>query len=110
MDKALRYLGLAARAGRLTVGAEECARSLRERKGRLLVAAADAGDNALRQAMTMTAGGACPLLRTGYTKGQLAQAAGRGSPVALVLIGDEGLAKAFAAAANMDRGEQEERQ
>ena len=108
MDKALRYLGLAAKAGRLTVGAEDCAKALRGRKTGLLIAAADAGANTLRQAEVMTAGKR-PLLRTAYTKRELALAIGRPGPVSLALIGDEGLAGAFVAAAQEDRGEQEER-
>ena len=107
MDKALRYLGLAAKAGRLTVGTEDCAKALKGRKTGLLIAAADAGANTLRQAEVMTAG-KCPLLRTAYTKRELARAAGRPGPVSLALIGDGGLAGAFMAAAQEDRGEQEE--
>ena len=107
MDKALRYLGLAAKAGRLTVGTEDCAKALNSRKGALLIAAADAGTNTLRQAETMTAN-RCAFKRVGYTKLELAQAVGRSGPVALALMADEGLAKAFLSAADEERGEQEE--
>ena len=107
MDKALRYLGLAVKAGRLIIGAEDCAKTLKGRTRGLLIAAGDAGANTLRQAETMAAG-KCRLFKTGYTKQELAQAAGRHGPVALALITDEGLAKAFEAAARPDRGEQEE--
>ncbi len=107
MDKALRYLGLAVKGGRLAVGTEDCAKALKGRTRGLLIAASDAGANTLRQAGTMAAG-KCRLIETGYAKQELAQAAGRHGPVALVLITDEGLAKAFEAAARPDRGEQEE--
>ena len=107
MDKALGYLGLALRAGKLTVGAEDSAKALRGRKGALLIAASDAGANALRQAETMAAG-KCPIRRVGYTKSELAQALGRSGPVALALLSDEGLARAFLSAVKDERGEQEE--
>ena len=107
MDKALRYLGLAVKGSRLIIGAEDCAKALRGRTRGLLIVASDAGANTLRQANTMAAG-KCRLIETGYTKQELAQAVGRHGSVALALITDEGLAKAFVAAAQPERGEQEE--
>ena len=109
MDKALGYLGLAARAGKLKTGAEECAKELKKRSAGLLAAAADASANTLDRARAMTAGRENMLFCTAYTKRQIAGAIGRGTPVALALICDEGLARAFAAAAETERGEQEER-
>ena len=109
MDKALGYLGLAARAGKLRTGAEDCAKELKRRRHGLLVAAADASGNTLDRARAMTAGGGSGLFYTAYTKRQIAGAIGRGTPVALALICDEGLARAFAAAAESQSGEQEER-
>ena len=109
MDKALGYLGLAARAGKLKLGAEDCAKELKKRKGGLLVAAADASENTLDRVRSMTADRIERLFRTDYTKRQIADAVGRSTPVALALICDEGLAGAFAAAAHMDRGQEEER-
>ena len=38
MNKALGYLGLAARAGQVCVGAEDCAKQLRRRRGGLVIA------------------------------------------------------------------------
>ena len=99
MDKALRYLGLAARAGRVTVGTEDCAKRSRRERGGLVVTAADAGDNALRRAAAMTETGAAGHIRCGYTRLELAQALGRSGPVAMAVIWDDGLAEAFAAAA-----------
>ena len=48
------------------------------------------------------------LIGEGYTKEELAQALGRSNPVALALLSDKGLARAFAAAVKDERGEQEE--
>lgn len=109
MDKALRYLGLAVRAGRLIVGAEDCAKQLRRSRGGLLVTASDAAANTLEQVCQMSGARHVPMLGTAYTKEELGRAVGRASPVAVAYICDEGLARAFAAAADMDR-EQEERE
>ena len=108
MDKALGYLGLAARAGKLKIGAEDCAKELRRGRGSLLAAASDAAVNTLDEARALCAGREDILLRTAYTKRDIARAVGRGNPVAVVLLCDEGLARAFKAAAEVDR-EQEER-
>ncbi len=108
MDKALGYLGLAARAGRLVVGAEDCAKALRRSKGGLVVAAADTGSSALEQTGRLCAARGVPLLDTAYTKRQLGRAVGRDGPVAVAYICDEGLSGAFKAAVETD-GEQEER-
>ena len=102
MDKALRYLALAAKAGKLIVGAEDCAKTIKRNRGNLLVLASDAGGNTASQAENMAQNGAGILCRARYTKEEIAQAIGRGNPVALVMICDEGLAKAFAAVADKD--------
>lgn len=108
MDKALRYLGLAARAGRLVIGAEDCAKELRRHKGGLVIAASDAAANTLEQAGSQCAARGVEMLATAYTKERLGQAMGRGGPVAVAYICDDGLARAFADAAAKER-EQEER-
>ena len=107
MDKALRYLGLAAKAGRLIVGAEDCAKELKKRKIGLLIAASDAAENTLAQARAAAGERGVALLNTPYTKQELADAVGRGNPVALMLVCDEGLAHAFASAVEMDRKQEE---
>ena len=108
MDKALGYLGLAVRAGKAAIGAEDCARELRRRKGGVVVAAADAAARTLEQTGPLCAARGVPLAESVYTKAALGAAVGRAKPVALVYIFDEGLAGAFVSAAETDR-EQEER-
>ena len=98
MDKALRYLALAVKAGRLTVGAEDCAKSRKKGTGFLLLTAADASGNTIRQAEEMSRSKNTALARTIYTKQQIAHAIGRSNPVAVAMICDQGLAEAFAAA------------
>jgi ribosomal protein L7Ae-like RNA K-turn-binding protein len=106
-DKALRYLGLAAKAGRLTTGADECDKAVKAGKGKLLVLAADAGNNVIRMASRWSAEYGITVVKTQFTKAQLAAAVGRGTMAALALVNDEGLAKAFLAAAS-NGTEQEE--
>lgn len=110
MDKALGYLGLAARAGRLVIGAEDCAGRLKMGGAGTLIAAADAGRNTIEQARRLAAGQKQSVFVCGYTKQELADAIGRGSPVALVMICDEGLAAAFRKAAGAGHGNEEERE
>lgn len=96
---ALRYLSLAAKAGRLTAGVEDCEKALKKRrKAALLALAADAAPNARKRAEALEAAGKARLIKTEFTKSELAAAVGRGSVVALVLVTDEGLAEAFIAA------------
>ena len=99
MDKALRYLALAAKAGHLTVGAEDCAKSMKPGKGHLLLTAADAAPNTVRQMEELARSRKTALARTIYTKQDIAHAIGRYNPVAVAMICDKGLAEAFAKAA-----------
>lgn len=108
-DKAIRYLSLAAKAGRLITGGDDCEKAIRkQRKRGLLVLASDAGGDIARRAERLAAAEQLTLFTCMYTKSELAAAVGRGSTVALALVTDEGLAAAFTAAA-ANGMEQEER-
>lgn len=104
---AIRYLSLAVKAGGVIFGAEECEKAVRRGKGGLLILAADAAQNAVKRAGELAAHPRVQLMKTIYTKAELAAALGRGSAVAVVLVTNENLAKAFTAASNPT--EQEER-
>ena len=107
--RAIRYLSLAAKAGRLVTGFDECEKSIRkQKKTGTLILASDAGDNTIHRAEKLAASAGVTLLKTEYNKSELAAAVGRGSSVALALVADEGLAAAFTAAAAIGM-EQEER-
>ncbi len=103
---AIRYLSLAAKAGRLVTGAEDCEKALKRKKGALIILAADAAQNARKRAEALSAASGTRLMRTEYTKSELAAAVGRGSSVAIALVTDEGLAGAFTAEANPKRQEE----
>ena len=63
MDKALRYLGLAVKAGRLIIGAEDCAKALKCRTRGLLIAASDAGGVSRNRLGTLPVCTALPWIR-----------------------------------------------
>ena len=104
----IRYISLAAKAGKLTSGADDCEQTIRRGKGSLLILAADAGANTEKRASQMVSNRPVRLIRTPYKKTELAAAIGRGSSVALALVTDRGLAEAFvtAAANGMEQEEQ----
>ena len=94
-NNAIRYLSLAAKAGRIVTGGDDVEKSIRRGKGGLLIVASDAGQNAARRAVLLAQGPLVSMRKTAYTKSQIAAAVGRGSSVALALVTDEGLAEAF---------------
>ena len=94
-SKSIRYLSLAAKAGRLVTGGDEVEKSIRRGKGGLLLLASDAGQNTVRRGVQLSQDPRVSLRKTAYTKSQIAAAVGRGNSVALLLVTDEGLADAF---------------
>ncbi len=83
-------------------GAEGCAKALSRGRGRLLLIACDAAANTAAQAEAMARGNELVLLHTAFTKREIADAVGRGTPIAVALICGEGLADAFAKAVITD--------
>lgn len=108
MDKALGYLSLSAKAGRLVCGADNCVQALKRGRVALLVLASDASPNARKRAEGMLFQRNVPLFESGYTKYDLAAAAGANGPVAMAAVCDEGLAAAFAKSAQPDKQYEEE--
>lgn len=98
MDKAIRYLSLAAKAGKLVIGADDCEKTVKKGKASLIVLAADAAPSAVKRGNELAGVRGTRIFKTVYTKAELAQAVGRGSSVALAVLTDEGLASAFSAA------------
>ena len=106
-DKALRYLGLAARAGKVIAGVEECCKAAEKKKKVLLIIAADAAKNARKRADEAVERYGIGLLSVRYDKQQLGESIGKVKGVALMMLTDENLAKAFMSAVKSD-SEQEE--
>ena len=108
MDKALRYLALAAKAGKLLVGAEEWASCPKPSPDWLVLTASDAAEGTVRRVLELAERRHVPMAVSAYTRNDIAHAIGHSKPVAVAVICDKGLAGAFTQAAARTQ-EQEER-
>ena len=94
MDKALNYLSLGRKAGRLELGEEPVGAAARAKKARLILVASDAGDHSWRRAKSFVSGTEQLCLKVPFTKDQLGQAIGRTS-LAMAAFTDPAMALAF---------------
>lgn len=94
MDKALNYMALARKAGRIELGEEPVGSAARGQHARLIVVASDATDHTWRRAMSFVAGTQQQCVRVPYSKDELGQAIGRTS-LAVAAFTDPALALAF---------------
>ena len=94
MDKALNYLALARKAGRIELGEEPVGAAARAQKARLVMVASDASDHTWRRAQSFVAGTEQICLHVPFTKEQLGQSVGRGI-LSLAAFTDPALALAF---------------
>lgn len=94
MDKALSYLALARKAGRVELGEEPVGGAARAQKARLVIVANDATDHTLRRAKSFVAGTEQLCLQVPFSKDALGQAVGR-SALALAAFTDPALALSF---------------
>ena len=94
MDKALNYLSLARKAGRVELGEEPVGAAARAKKARLILVASDAGDHSWRRAKSFVAGTEQLCLKVPFTKDQMGEAIGRTS-LAMAAFTDPALALAF---------------
>ena len=97
MDKALNYLALARKGGRVELGEEPVGAAARAGKAYLMIVASDAGDHTWRRAKSFAAGTQQQCIRVGFTKDELGMAIGRSS-LAMAAFTDAALAVAFAEA------------
>ena len=94
MDKALNYMALARKGGRIELGEEPVGAAARAQHARLVVVASDASDHTWRRALSFVANTAQQCIRVPYTKDQLGEAIGRTS-LAIAAFTDPALALAF---------------
>ena len=94
MDKALNYLSLARKAGRIELGEEPVGAAARAKKARLIMVASDAGDHSWRRAKSFVAGTEQLCMKVPFTKDQMGEAIGRTS-LAMAAFTDPALALAF---------------
>ncbi len=94
MDKALNYMALARKAGRIELGEEPVGAAARAQKARLIVVASDASDHSFRRAKSFVAGTEQICIRTRFTKDELGQAIGR-TALSMAAFTDPAMALAF---------------
>jgi len=94
MDKALNYMALARKAGRIELGEEPVGAAARAQHARLVVVASDAGDHTWRRAKSFVAGTDQQCVKVPYTKEEMGMAIGR-SALALAAFTDPAMALAF---------------
>ena len=95
MDKALSYMALARKAGRIELGEEPVGKAAQVGKASLILVAADAADHTWRRAQSFVSGSDQQCIRVDYTKDQLGQTIGR-EALALAAFTDPAMALAFA--------------
>ena len=106
VDKALNYLALARKAGRVELGEEPVGAAARAQHARLVIVASDATDHTWRRAKSFVAGTLQQCIKVPYTKDQLGEAIGRSS-LALAAFTDPALALAFVKALGQPEKHQE---
>jgi len=94
MDKALNYLSLARKAGRIELGEEPVGSAARAQKARLVLVASDASDHTWHRAKSFVAGTGQQCIKVPFTKDELGMAVGRTS-LAIAAMTDPAMALAF---------------
>ena len=94
MDRALNYLALARKGGRVELGEEPVGAAARAQKARLILVATDAGDHTWRRAKSFAAGTDQQCIHVPFTKDEMGIAVGRTS-LAIAAFTDPALALAF---------------
>ena len=94
MDKTLQILGLAKKAGLLAIGLRDTAEAARAGKASIVISAADASGNALRQAQRSAEAARTLHVTVPYSGFDLGTISGRGSPGTIAIL-DIGLAARF---------------
>ena len=94
MDKALNYIALARKAGRIELGEEPVGAAARAQHARLVIVAQDASSHTWRRAQSFVGGSEQQCLRLPYTKDELGQAIGR-QELAIAAFTDPAMALAF---------------
>lgn len=94
MDKALNYLSLARKAGRVELGEEPVGAAARANHARLVIVASDASEHTWRRAKSFVENTSQQCIRVSFTKDEMGLATGR-TALALAAFTDPALALAF---------------
>ncbi len=93
-EKALGLLGLMRRADAIRIGEENTGETVKAGKGKLLLLASDASDNAVKRAESFTFGHSTVTVKLPYTKEALSDAVGVGG-CSMAAVTDLGFANAL---------------
>ena len=93
-DKLLNLLGLMRKAGAIEIGETNTGTACREGKGKILILASDASDNARRRAESFVNGRSTVLIELPFTKEEISVKVGVGG-CSMAAITDLGFANAF---------------
>lgn len=94
MNKALNYIGIARKAGAIEIGETYSGAAIRAGKGKILILASDASDNAKHRAENYVNGTQTPLVVLPFTKAELSEASGTNG-FSMAVFTDIGLAAVF---------------
>jgi len=94
MDRNIQLLGIARKAGLLAIGGDAVNTAARAGKAKLVISASDASEGALRRARHITEIDRIAYVIAPYTKFELGNVTGRGSPGTVAVL-DTGLAAGF---------------
>ena len=106
VDKALNYMALARKAGRIELGEEPVGAAARAQHARLIVVASDASDHTWRRAKSFVAGTGQACVKVPFSKEEFGLSVGRTS-LAIAAFTDPALALAFLQALNDPEAYQE---
>ena len=93
-DKLLNLLGLMRKAGAIEIGEANTGAACRDGKGKVLILASDASDNARRRAESFVNGRRTVLIEVPFTKEEISEKVGVGG-CSMAAITDLGFASAF---------------
>ena len=94
MDRNLQLLGIARKAGLVAVGGDAVSASARAGKAKLVICATDSSEGSLRRARINAKENNIVYITAPYTKFELGNITGRGSPGTVAIL-DAGLAAGF---------------
>lgn len=90
-DKLLSIIGLARRAGRLSLGCDPVLTAVSKKQAKIIVTAQDISKNTLSRVMTAVEGSGIDIISLDHTKEQISLALGK--LTAVFSVNDEGFAK-----------------
>ncbi|MBR0351936.1 MAG: ribosomal L7Ae/L30e/S12e/Gadd45 family protein [Oscillospiraceae bacterium] len=99
MDKSLSLIGLMRKANKVSVTEQKCREDIRSGRSSLILIASDCSDNAGNRIRSLAESHNIPYADAGYTKDELASAAGTGL-CSVISINDSGFAGAWLAIRN----------